>query len=148
MNKRANGLRVLLSIGVIILVMLLAGQTMSFINYEFTVSVGLQEPFGEIGVAVNKAFGVGDTIIYLPLLFVGLIGLWQKKEWGIFAMISALAITAYWPVVCIFVIIFAEVSPQFNYVDFTSVAIVLCLISLYGIWGLFYLYKNQKYICN
>lgn len=84
MNKRANRLRVLLSIGVIILVMLLAGQTMSFINYEFTVSVGLQEPFGEIGVAVNKAFGVGDTIIYLPLLFVGLIGLWQKKRVGHF----------------------------------------------------------------
>ncbi|MEN8194290.1 MAG: hypothetical protein ABFS12_15825 [Bacteroidota bacterium] len=78
---------------------------MSFINYEFTVSIGLQESvdvFGEFGVAMNKAFGVSDTIIYLPLLVFGLLGLWQKKSWGVSALIGAMAITAYWPIVYIF----------------------------------------------
>lgn len=88
-----------------LLVMILLGQTMSFINYEFTVSIGLQESvdvFGEFGVAMNKAFGVSDTIIYLPLLVFGLLGLWQKKSWGVSALIGAMAITAYWPIVYIF----------------------------------------------
>ncbi len=69
----------------LILVILLIGQMMLFINYEFTVSIGLQESvdvIGEMGVAVNKGFGVGDTIIYMPLLIIGLVGLWYRKKWG------------------------------------------------------------------
>jgi len=146
-NKRTIGFWVVMISGIMILVLLFLGQTMSFINYEFTVSLGLQEPveqIGEIGVAVNKAFGVGDTIIYIPLLIIGLIGLWQRKAWGIYVLGGALAITAYWPMVCLFVILFAESSSDFNYADFTSIAIVLISFTIYGLWGLWYLYKNQK----
>ena len=85
-NRKLIGFWVLIILGILILVMLLAGQMMSFINYEFTVSIGLQESVdvvGEMGVAVNKGFGVGDTIIYIPLLILGLVGLWIRKEWGI-----------------------------------------------------------------
>ena len=70
-NKRTIGFWILMIFGILILVMLLIGQMMSFINYEFTVSIGLQESvdvIGEMGIAVNKGFGVGDTIIYIPLL--------------------------------------------------------------------------------
>lgn len=62
-------------VGTLILFMLVLGQTISFINYDFTVSLGLQESkeiVGDMGVAVNKGFGVGDTIIYLPILILGL----------------------------------------------------------------------------
>ncbi len=41
--------------GIVLLVLLLLGQTMSFINYDFTVSLGLQEPvdaIGKLGVAL------------------------------------------------------------------------------------------------
>ena len=146
-NKRTAGFWTLTIFGIFILFMLLAGQMISIIDYEFTVSLGLQESMndiGEIGVAVNKAFGVGDTIIYTPLLIIGLVGLWQKKAWGVFTMASALGITAYWPIVNIFIILFAEGSPGFNYPNFTSIAIILLSITIYGIWGLWYLYKNQK----
>lgn len=147
MNNKTSGFTILLSIGALILMILLAGQTMSFINYDFTVSVGLQEPenqIGEIGVAVNKAFGVGDTIIYMPILLMGLVGLWQRRSWGVYLMSGALAITAYWPMVCLFIIIFAESSPDFNYVNFTSITITLISLTSYGLWGFWYLYKNQK----
>jgi hypothetical protein len=144
--KRTVGFWTLTIFGILILIMLLTGQMISFIDYEFTVSLGLQESvndIGEMGVAINKAFGVGDTIVYLPLLLMGLTGLWQQKKWGLFAMTSALGITIYWPIVNIFIIIFGEGSPGFNYPNFTSIAIILIVIAIYGIWGLWYLYKNR-----
>jgi len=91
---------------------------MSLVNYDFTVAIYLQEAqdvVGEMGVAVNKAFGVGDTVIYIPLLLSGLIGLWQRKQWGLWPLVGALGITAYWPVVCLFIFFFAKGSPGFNF---------------------------------
>ena len=146
-NNRTSGFWILMIFGVLILLMLIMGQTMSFINYEFAVSIGLQESekaVGKMGVTVNKAFGVGDTMIYLPIMLAGLIGLWLKKTWGLFTMAAAMGITAYWPMVCLFVLIFSEGTPGFNFDDFTTYTIVLTSITIYGLWGLWYLYKNQK----
>jgi len=120
---------------------------MSFINYDFTVALGLQESENDIGifgVAVNKSFGVGDTLVYVPLLFAGLIGLWLRKKWGIFLMICALAITMYWPVVCIFIILFSNTLPGFNYPNLHITIMLLILITIYGGWGLWYLFKTLK----
>ena len=124
---------------------------MSFINYDFTVAIGLQEAkdvVGEMGVAVNKAFGVGDTIIYIPLLLSGLIGLWQRKKWGLWPLAGALAITAYWPVVCLFILFFAKGSPGFNFSNYVSYSVILALVMFYGLWGLWYLYKNQTLLVD
>ena len=150
-NKRPIGFWVLMILGVFILLMLLVGQMMSFINYEFTVSIGLQESVavvGEMGVAVNKGFGVGDTIIYIPLLVIGLVGLWIGKKWGIYAMVGALGITAYWPMVIIFLLLFARGTPGFNFTNFTTYSILLTAFTLYGLWGLWYLYKNRKILAK
>ena len=150
-NKRPIGFLVLMILGMLILVMLFVGQMMSYINYEFTVSIGLQESvdvIGEMGVAVNKGFGVGDTIIYLPLLVVGLVGLWIRKMWGVFAMVGALGITAYWPMVSIFLLLFAKGTPGFNFTSFTSYTILLSIFTLYGLWGISYLYKNREKFVN
>ena len=95
---RAVGFWILMAGGIVLLIEILLGQTMAFINYEFTAALGLQEArdiVGAMGVAVNKGFGVGDTIIYVPLLALGLVGLARQKRWGIFAMAGALTITAY-----------------------------------------------------
>jgi len=145
--KRPIGFWVLMILGAFTLLMLLVGQMMSFINYEFTVSIGLQESVGvvgEMGVAVNKGFGVGDTIIYIPLLVIGLVGLWIRKKWGIYAMIGALGITAYWPMVTIFLLLFARGTPGFNFTNFTSYSVLLTAFTLYGLWGLWYLYKKRE----
>jgi len=136
-------------LGMLFSVMILLGQTMSFINYDFTVSIGLQESrdvVGEMGVAINKGFGLSDTIIYLPLLVIGLVGLWLRKKWGLFAMVGALGITAYWPMVCLFFLLFARGSPGFNFTNFTSYTILLTAFTVYGLWGLWYLYKNHRKI--
>jgi len=146
-NKRPTGFWVLMILGILILVILLAGQMMSFISYEFTVSIGLQESVdvvGEMGVAVNKGFSVGDTIVYIPLLVIGLVGLWIRKKWGIYAMVGALGITAYWPMVSLFLLLFAKETPGFNFTNFTSYSVLLTAITVYGIWGLCYLYINRE----
>lgn len=146
-NNGAVGFWILMVVGILVLVVLFLGQMMSFINYEFTVMIGLQESvdvLGEMGVAVNKGFGVGDTIIYIPLMVMGLIGLWIRKEWGILTMAGALGITAYWPMVSLFLLLFAKGSPGFNFTNFTSYAIILILITIYGIWGLWYLIKRRE----
>lgn len=134
-------------VGVLWSVLLIAGQTMSFINYDFTVSWGLQESkdvIGEMGVAINKGFGVADTLIYLPLLIAGLIGLWLKKAWGLFSLAAALAITAYFPPICLFWLLFARDIPGFKFINFAAYAIMLSFFTLYGLWGLWYLYKHRN----
>ncbi len=146
MKEKTVGFWFLMIIGMLLLLMLLIGQMMSFINYEFTVSLGLQESVdvvGERGVALNKGFGVGDTIIYIPLMVIGLLGLWQKKRWGVYAMVGALGITAYWPMVCLFIILYSKNVPGFNFTNYLSYSILLTAITLYGLWGLWYLYNRR-----
>lgn len=145
--KRTKGFWIIMIMGKLLLLILIVGQMMAFINYDFTVSIGLQESkdiIGEMGVAVNKGFGVGDTLIYTPILAIGLIGLWLRKMWGVFAMVGALAITAYWPMVSIFILIYAKDVPGFNFTNYVSYSILLSAITMYGIWGMWYLYKNRK----
>jgi hypothetical protein len=146
-NKRTPGFWIIFGGGVFLLVNLVLGQTMSFINYDFTVAIGLQESkdlVGEMGVAINKAFGVGDTLIYIPLLLSGLIGLWQRKQWGLCVLAGALTITAYWPVVWLFILFFAKGSPGFNFTNYVSYSVILSSFMIYGLWGLCYLYKNHS----
>ncbi|HAK60999.1 MAG TPA: hypothetical protein DCO77_11550 [Nitrospiraceae bacterium] len=150
-DKRTAGFWIIMIVGMLLLVILVFGQAMSFINYDFAVSIGLQESrevIGRMGVAVNKGFGVGDTIIYLPLLLLGLIGLWSRTMWGVFAMAGALAITAYWPMVALFLLLFARGTPGFHFTNYTSYTIILTLFTLYGLWGLWYLYRNRKQLAS
>jgi hypothetical protein len=150
--KRKFGFWFLIIFGILLTIMLLVGQTMAFINYEFTESIGLQEStslISEIGKAVNQAFGIGDTIIYLPILLIGLTGLWQRKIWGVYFMFAALAITAYWPAVCTFIFILAQGAPGYYFTEYLETVIIIILIALYGIWGMFYIYRNRdKLIAN
>lgn len=146
-TNRTHGFWILMIAGIFLLAMLLLGQTMSFIDYEFTVEMGLQEPKEEItqiGVALNKGFGVGDTLVYIPLLVTGLAGLWRKRMWGVFAMSGALAITVYWPVVSIFMLFFARGAMGFHFTRYASYGVILGLITLYGGWGLWYVYTHHK----
>ncbi len=146
-DRRTFGFWVLVIVGMLLLLILISGQTMAIINYEFAVSMGLKESkdiVGEMGVAVNKGFGAGDTIIYIPLLALGLAGLWLKKMWGVFAMAGALAITVHWPVVAMFLLLYARGTPGFSFTSYASYAMIFTVLTVYGAWGLWYLYRNRK----
>lgn len=146
MVKRTTGFWILVSIGVILNLIYLLGQTMAIINYDFAVSIELQEPVNEItevGVASNKGFGFGDTFFYMPLFVVGIIGLLKKSAWGLYAMFGAMAITIYWPLVGLSTVFYAKGAPGWHFADYTSYSILLTSIAIYGIWGLWFLYTNR-----
>jgi len=151
-NRRSFWFWFLIFIGIILNMMYLSGQTMAIINYDFTVSTGLQESITDItgvGVAYNKGFGLGDTVFYIPLFIAGIIGLIRGKIWGIYSMFGAMAVTVYWPIVCLSALFYAKNTPGFNFNSYTEYSVLLSLIALYGLWGLWFLYRNKdNLICQ
>ena len=144
--KKGFGLKVLIGVGLFLTVMFLLGQTLAVFNHDLTVSLGLQESeqeIGKVGVAFAKGFGFGDTLIYIPLLIFGVIGLLKNKRWGRYSMFGAMAITAYWPLVHLYAIFIERTAITLSPSTYIGYSILLPLIALYGLWGMWYLYKNE-----
>jgi len=144
--KRATGFWFLIGFGIFLNLIYLLGQTMAIVNYDFAVSIHLQEPLDEIteiGVALNKGFGFGDTVFYIPLFVIGIIGLLKRAVFGLYTMFGAMAITIYWPIVVLSTVFFAKDSPGWHFTDYSTYSIILLLIIIYGIWGFWFLYKNR-----
>lgn len=145
--KKRTGFWFLIGFGILLNVVYVLGQTMAIINYDFAVSIDLQEPANEIteiGVASNKGFGFGDTVFYIPLFVIGIVGLLKRTTLGLFAMLGAMAVTVYWPIVGLSTVFFAKGAPGWHFTDYTSYSILLSIIALYGIWGFWFLYKKRN----
>jgi hypothetical protein len=127
---------------VLSLAMLLLGQTMAVFDYDFAVRVGLQESgeeISEFGVQVNRALGAGDTLVYLPLMFVSLLGLWRRRRWALVTTAAVMGISAYWAAGAFFMLIFLRGVPGYELVPPLSYWLILLAYILFGVWGLFYL---------
>jgi len=137
---------ILISASIILLMLLLIGQTYSLINYEMAVTLGLQESVqevGEIGIVWAKGFAFADSFVYIPLLLLGTVGLLKRKKWGLNAMFGSCAISVYWPVVHLHAIYEGKDVFTLNHEKYITFPIILTLIILYGIWGMWYLYNNK-----
>jgi len=144
MNKDKK-IWILISLAVLLVIVFLGGQTLALFNYDLTVKLGLQESvdeIGKVGIAFAKGFGFGDTVIYIPLLIVGILGLIKNKRWGKYSMFGALAITVYWPLVNLYTIFIDRTSITLQPDKYIAYPIILSLIILYGLWGMWYLYKK------
>lgn len=144
--KNSLGFWVLFGVGLFIAVTLPIGQTMSLIDYDLTVSWGLQEPASEItamGVVLNKAFAAADTVIYLPLVVIGLVGLLLRKTWGLIAFSAALGITAYWVIQVIYFIYAAQGLTGFTFSRQMTFTLMLLPLEVYAVWGLIFLYRDR-----
>ena len=127
------------------IVLMLIGQTMSVFNYELTVDLGLQESpeqVGEYGVQVNRAFGAGDTIIYIPLLIVSLVGLWFRRRWALIVTGAVTGVSAYWSVTVSFIMLFLQGTPGYNYLPGPEIWVFVGAYFLSGIGGFIYLIAN------
>ncbi len=136
---------ILISIASVLVLMLLAGQTLGVFNYDLAVSIGMQESeneIGKIGIAFAKGFGFSDTVIYIPLFLIGIIGLLKNKRWGKYSMFGALAISIYWPIVHLYAIFIDMESITLNSEKYIFYPIILSLIIIYGLWGMRYLYSK------
>ena len=125
--------------------MFLAGQTLSLFNWDLTVDLGLQESeeeVGKVGIAFLKGYAFGDTVFYIPLLLVGVIGLIKNTRWGHYSMFGALAISVYWPATVLYAIFIERTAITLQPDKYVSFSILLPLIMIYGLWGMWYLYWN------
>lgn len=140
--KRPLGFWIIAVWFVLSLAVLLIGQTMAVFNYGFAVQLGLQESAEEVsefGVQVNRALGAGDTLIYLPLMAISLVGLWRRKGWALLTTAAVMGISAYWATGASFMLIFLRGVPGYDLVSPLASWLLLLAYILFGAWGLLYL---------
>jgi hypothetical protein len=127
---------------------MLMGQTLGVFNYELAVRLGLQESFEEVGgygVQVNRAFGAGDTIVYIPLMVVSLIGLFRKKRWALMTTGAVGGISTYWSVTIGCMLVFLQGAPGYNLEPGAELWIFIAAYTLFGAWALLYLaFRGEK----
>lgn len=122
--------------------LMLAGQTMAVLDYDLAVRLGLQESpaeVGEFGVQVNRAFGAGDTLVYVPLLAVSLAGLLLRKRWSLLTTAAAAGVSAYWSVTILFTLLFLRGVPGYEYVPGAEIWLFVIAYAVLGVSGLCYL---------
>lgn len=139
MASRSIGFWALQVPGWVLLLYLLYAQAIPAFSYELGVAMGTQEPAERItavGEAFWRGFAVGDVLVYIPLLAVGLVGHWRQKNWGRVSLIAALAITLYWPVVSLAAVVAARNAPGWSLPGESFYWAVLIPIALWGLWGL------------
>lgn len=122
-------------------VLMLVGQTMALVDYDFAVRLGLQESraeVGEFGVQVNRAFGAGDTAVYVPLMVASLWGLWRRRRWSLLTTAAVAAVSAYWAVTVGFMLLFLPGTPGYGYVPGAGIWGFVVAYAAFGAWGLGY----------
>ncbi|MBT8209750.1 MAG: hypothetical protein KJP14_04415 [Eudoraea sp.] len=144
--KRNFGFWIIIIIGILLLILLILGQTLAVFNFDLAIALGLQETkreIGEVGIAFAKGFALADTLVYVPLLLIGLIGLLSKRKWGYLAMMISLGITVYWPVVHLYAIYIETEAINLDPEKYITFPITLTFLIIYGLFGMVYLYRNH-----
>lgn len=130
------------------LLLLLLGQTMAIIDYELAVSWGLQESvkdIGEFGVQINRAFGLSDTLVYIPLIILSLFGLFLKKRWALFTSAAVMGISTYWATTAAFIFYFLADVPGYDFIPGIEYWFVIAFYIIFGGWGLVYIiFRGNK----
>lgn len=123
-------------------VLLLLGQTMAVFDYDLAVRLGLQESpeqVGAHGVQVNRAFGAGDTLVYIPLMLASVAGLWLRKRWALLTTAAVAGISAYWTATVLFMLAFLPGTPGYGYTPGLAIWLFVGGYLVFGAWCLLYL---------
>ena len=123
-------------------VVMLTGQTMAVVNYDLAVRLGLQEgreEMGEFGVEVNRAFGAGDTVIYVPLMAVSLVGLVARRRWALLTTTAVFGVSAYWAATILSMLVFLPGASGYSNVPGPEIWLFVGFYLLSGVVGLVYM---------
>ena len=130
------------------LILLLIGQTIAIIDYDFTVQLGLQESINQVGafgIQVNRAFAAADTIIYIPLIIASIVGLILRKRWSLLTTAASMGISAYWATTIVFMLFFLRGTPGYHLQPGIEYWLLISAFIVFGIWGLLYLvFRGEK----
>lgn len=122
--------------------LMLAGQTLGVFNYELAARLGLQERPEEMtafGVQVNRAFGATDTVVYIPLMVVSMIGLWSRKRWSLLTTAAFFGASVYWTATVTFMLVFLPGVPGYSNVPGPEIWLFIGVYLAVGVFGLLYL---------
>ena len=132
--------------GWLLLSYLVYAQAIPAFDYDLGIAMGTQEPAERVtavGVAFWYGFALGDAVFYIPLLLAGLIGMARGWHWGRGAMIAAMGITVYWPIVCLVAIATARGAPGWILPKESEYWIVLPIIAAWAAWALWWLIRPE-----
>ena len=93
--KRPVAYWVIVSFLALSTVLMLIAQTTPIFDYPLAVRLGFQngaDQISEFGVQVIRAFCVADTLVFIPLTVIALVGLLLRKRWSLFATASVTGI--------------------------------------------------------
>lgn len=141
-DKRPFGFWFIVGFLAVSIVLMLAGQTLGVFNYDLAAQWGLQErseEMTEFGVEVNRGFGAGDTVVYIPLMAVSLVGLLLRKRWSLVTTAAVFGISAYWSVTVGFIFAFLPGVSGYSNVPGPEIWLFIGTYAVFGLWGMFYL---------
>ena len=139
--------RVLLGGAAFLALWLIVGQTPALLDYAWAVAWGFQESahaVTPVGVAFNKGFALADTVVYLPLLLLGLGGMSRDCVWGAFAMFGAMAMTPYWALACLTALVCARGAPDWHFAEYSMYVPVLLAVAAFGARGMRFVWVSQR----
>jgi hypothetical protein len=141
-SRRPTGFWIISGFLALSVIVLALGQTTSLFAYDFAVRLGLQESVDEVtefGVEVNRAFGAGDTLTYIPLMLVSLIGLVLKKRWALVTTAAVMGISTYWAATIAAALVLLRGVPGYRLVPGLEYWVFLGAYFVVGVWGILYL---------
>jgi len=144
-HKLSNGLKLIIGFHILNFLVWGIGQGGAVISYDKVAEWGLQDPrilLDPAIVAVNKAIGLADMILLLPLFAGAAVGLLKRKLYGTVLSWMVLGISIYWPIVFLCSQFYYEKSGiQFNPTTISVFAVLIFMI-LFSSWACCYLFKN------
>jgi len=90
-------------------------------------------------VQINRAFGAGDTFVYIPLMAISLVGLFLKKRWSLVTTGAVMGISAYWAATVAFMLLFLRGVPNYNLDPGPQYWLFIGAYIIFGVWGVVYL---------
>lgn len=139
---RSHGFWVIVVFLAVSVVLMLAGQTTAVFNYDLAARLGLQEKPDEMtdfGVQVNRAFGAADTVVYVPLMLISLVGLILRKRWSLPITAAFFGASVYWTATVTFMLLFLPGVDGYSNVPGPEIWLFIGTYMFSGVAGLVYI---------
>ena len=146
-TKIPLGIKIIIGFHLFNILLWTIGQGGAVISYDTIAQWGLQdsrELINPVIVEVNRAIGLADMIIMIPLFLIAVIGLWRQKFYGAVFSWLALGITLYWPTVFFCSQYFyGQAGIKYQPTQISAI-VILSMILIFTLWASWYLAKNYK----
>jgi hypothetical protein len=140
------GIKIIVGFHVVSFVLWLFGQTGAVVAYDTVAGWGLQEPRTMTEpalVEVNRAIGLADTLLMLPLFLVAVVGLIRRRFIGAVASWLVFGMSLYWPLV-FFCMHFFFSAAGIKHAPLSGAVITIPLAVMFiAAWGSWYLARNR-----